>query len=75
MIFLGMKDNPRPWTVDDNLKVFKWEIETKGYGSAISKLKETTNIRDAVRTFVGIYEAGGMKNIAKYEGQEGGGFI
>jgi len=75
MIFLGMKDNPRPWTVDDNLKVFKWEIDTKGYGSAISKLKETTNITDAVRTFVGIYEAGGMQNIAKYEGQEGGGFI
>jgi hypothetical protein len=75
MIFLGMKDNPRSWTVDDNLKVFKWEIDTKGYGSAISKLKETTNIRDAVRTFVGIYEAGGMGNISKYEGQEGGGFI
>ena len=75
LIFLGMKDNPRPWTVDDNLKVFKWEIEQKGYGSAISELKKTTNLTDAVRTFVGIYEAGGMRNIAKYEGQEGGGFI
>ena len=75
MIYLGMKDNPRPWTVDDNLKVFKWEIEQKGYGTAISELKKTTNLTDAVRTFVGIYEAGGMRNIAKYEGQEGGGFI
>jgi len=75
MIYLGMKDNPRPWTVEDNLKVFKWEIEQKGYGSAISELKKTTNLTDAVRTFVGIYEAGGMKNISRYEGQEGGGFI
>jgi len=75
LIYLGMKDNPRPWTVEDNLKVFKWEIEQKGYGSAISELKKTTNLTDAVRTFVGIYEAGGMRNIAKYEGQEGGGFI
>jgi hypothetical protein len=75
MIYLGMKDNPRPWTVEDNLKVFKWEIEQKGYGTAISELKKTTNLTDAVRTFVGIYEAGGMRNIAKYEGQEGGGFI
>ncbi len=75
LIFLGMKDNPRPWTVDDNLKVFKWEIEQKGYGAAIRELKKTTNLTDAVRTFVGIYEAGGMANISRYEGQEGGGFI
>ena len=64
MIYLGMKDNPRPWTVDDNLKIFKWEVETKGYGTAISELKKTTNLTDAVRTFAGIYEAGGIRNLA-----------
>jgi hypothetical protein len=66
MIFLGMKDNPRPWTVDDTLKVLKWEVETKGYGRAISDLKKTTNMEDAVRVFVGNYEAGSIANIASF---------
>jgi hypothetical protein len=74
LIFLGMKDSPRPWTVDDNLKVFEWEIK-KNYSSLMPELKKTTNIKDAVRTFVGIYEAGGMSQIARYESKEGGGFI
>ena len=74
LILLGMKDNPRPWTVDDNLKVFEWETK-RYYSSLWPALKKTTNLKDAVRTFVGIYEAGGMSQISRYEGQEGGGFI
>jgi hypothetical protein len=69
LIYLGMQNNPRPWTVDDNLKVFEWETK-KYYSTLWPALKKTTSLQDAVRTFVGIYEAGGMSQIARYEAQE-----
>ena len=74
LIHLGMQNNPRPWTDADNIKVMDWEIK-KYYPTLLPELKKTNNIADAVRTYVGIFEAGGMSQIPRYERQEGGGFI
>lgn len=75
---LGMYNNPRPWTDQDNLKWFHHEI-TGAYKSTLTALKKQTNLRDSVRYFTGMYEAGGMDQIERYERQEAsnvdGGFI
>ena len=76
---LGMYNNPRPWTDQDNLKWFDHEIKG-AYKHVLPALKKQTNLRDSVRWFTGLYEAGGMDQIARYEAQErnnptDGGFI
>ena len=75
---LGMYNNPRPWTDQDNLKWFDHEIKG-AYRSTLTNLKKQTNLRDSVRWFTGLYEAGGMNQIERYERQEAsnvdGGFI
>jgi hypothetical protein len=76
---LGMYNNPRPWTDQDNLKWFDHEIKGS-YRNVLPALKKQTTLRDSVRWFTGLYEAGGMNQIQRYEEQERnnpthGGFI
>jgi len=67
LIYLGMKDNPRPWSNDDNYKVLKWELQNdKKY--VINNLKKAKSVDEAamiwLTKFEGINDGTGPRRIA-----------
>jgi hypothetical protein len=67
LIYLGMKDNPKPWSNDDDYKVLKWELQGP-YKFVIDELKKTKSVDEATMTwltkFEGINDGTGPKRIA-----------
>lgn len=64
---IGVTD--RPWTNEDNLAAFDWEVQNV-FPSLMKNLKDTQDIDEAVQLFVHIYEAGGnIQNFVNMHGQ------